>query len=62
MAAAQRGRFVIRDDHSGRKYETSYFGFLGYAIFKFYGKNMFSDHDFILKCTLKDIAHQLFMR
>ena len=50
------GQICDGDVHSGRKYETSYFGLLSMAFSNVMGK-ICSDHDFTLKCTLKDIAH-----
>ena len=41
MATAKRGRLVMEMFISGRKHETSYFGFLECGVFKIYGKNMF---------------------
>ena len=61
MAAAKRVRFVMEMFISGRKHETSYFGLLDMAFSNFMGK-ICSNRDFTLKCTLKYIAHYLFMR
>ena len=41
MVATKWGRFVMEMFISGRKHETSYFGFLEYGVFKCYGTNMF---------------------